>query len=94
MEVEVGEVGGPVGVDGGHVHPGHKGAGEGVEEAFGGFVDFGDAQDVVDVGDDGQALGGDEVGCCVADGGALGVGVETLDLVCGVACDEPVVVDG
>lgn len=94
VEVDVGHVGRPVGVDGRHVHPGHEGAGEGVEEPFGGLVDFGDAEDVVDVGDDGEALRGDEVGCCVADGGALGVGVQTLDLVRRVSGDEPVVVDG
>lgn len=53
VEMEVGYRARPVGIDGGHVLPLHEGAGEGVEETFFGLVDLGNAQDVVDVGDDG-----------------------------------------
>lgn len=77
--MEVGDRAGPVGVNVRHVHPGHKGPGKGVEQAFFGLVDFGDAEDVVDVGDDGEAFVGDEIGGCVAGVGALGVDVEALD---------------
>ena len=55
MEVEVGDGARPVGVDVRHVHPGGERAGEAVEETLFGLVDLGHAQDVVDVGDDGQA---------------------------------------
>lgn len=52
----------------------HVWLGEGVEQAFVWDVYFCDAQDVVDVGDDGDALGGHE------DGGAVtGTFVESLD---------------
>ena len=91
--MEAGDAGGPVGVDGGHVHPRGEGAGERVEQTLGRFVDFRHAEDVVDVGDDGQAGGGDEVGGRVARGGALRVDVQTLDLVGGVAGGQSVVVD-
>lgn len=73
------EGGRPVGVDGRHVHPRDVGFGEGVEEAEGGFVDLRDAEDVVDVRDDGQACGRHEVGCRVARVGAVRVDVDALD---------------
>ena len=84
VEVEVVDGSGPVGVDLGHVHPGHEGASEGVQEAFFGLVDLGDAQDVVDVGDDRQAFVGNEEGGGVADFGTLGVDVHPLYLGGGV----------
>lgn len=59
MEVEIRDALAPVGVDLGHVHPGDEGAGEGVEETFGGVVDLGYTEDVIDIGDDCQADGGD-----------------------------------
>lgn len=89
-----GEVRGPVRVDGGHVEPGHVGAREGVEDDLGGGPDLGDAQDVVDVADDGEASGGNEVGGRVADVGAVGEDVEALDLVGLVAGGEAVGGDG
>lgn len=51
MEVEVRDAARPVGVNFRHVHPRREGAGEGVEEAFFRLVDFGDAEDVIDVVD-------------------------------------------
>jgi len=86
--VEVGDGAGPVGVNLRHVHPRREGAGEGVEEALLGLVDLGDAEDVVDVVDDRQPLGRDEVGGCVAGQGAVGVDVQTLDLRGAVAGHE------
>ena len=43
VEVEVVDGFGPVGVDLRHVHPGHEGAREGVQQAFFRLVDLGDA---------------------------------------------------
>jgi len=66
VEMHVGDATGPVRVDARHIRPLHEGFGEGVQQAEFGFVDLGDSEDVVDVGDDGQAGGGNEVGGCVA----------------------------
>ena len=85
VEVEVGDGARPVGVDVRHVHPGGEGAGEAVEETFRGLVDLGDAQDVVDVGDDGQAGLGNQIGGGVTVDVALGVDVQALDVGGGVA---------
>lgn len=83
----------PVTVDIRHVHPGDEGIREGVIEAVFRVVDLGDAQDIVDVGDDGQPGGGDEVGGCIATGGALHFLVEDLDLGGGVPGGEARVVE-
>ena len=64
---------GPIGIDLGHIHPGHEGAGEGVQDALLRLVNLRDAQDVVDVGDDGQTSVGDEEGGGIADCGATAV---------------------
>ena len=84
----------PVRVDGRHVEPGDVGAREGVEDYLGRQPDPRDAQDVVDVAHDGQALRWHEVGGRVADVGAVGVDVEALDLVRLVAGHEAVGLDG
>ena len=83
--MEVGDGARPVGVDVRHVHPGGEGAGEAVEEALLGLVDLGDPQDVVDVGDDGQAGLRHQVGGSVAVDVALRVDIQALDVGGGVA---------
>lgn len=93
VEMHVGDAAGPVRVDAGHVRPLHEGFGEGIQQAELGFVDLGDSEDVVNVGDDGQACGGNEVGCCVAVDVAFGVDVQALQLVCGIASRKATVVD-
>lgn len=87
------EVRGPVGVDLGHVHPGDVGLGEGVEDDLRRLPDLGDAEDVVDVGEDGQAGGRHQVGGRVADVRALRVHVEDLDRVGLVARVETIALD-
>lgn len=93
VEMGVCERSRPVAVDVRHVHPGHEGLGEGVVEAVFRVVDLRDAEDVVDVGDDGQPGGGDEVGGGVAAGCALHLLMEDLDLGCAVAGSETGVVE-
>ena len=78
--MEVGDGTRPVGVYFGHVSPRDEGSGKGVEEAFFGLVDFGYAEDIVDVADDGEAGGRNEIGSCVADITADGVDVQALDV--------------
>ena len=90
VEVEIWKAGGPIGVDFGHVFPGCEGAREGVEEAFLGFVDFGYAEDVIDVADYCEAAVGDEVGGAVAQGCSFDVSAEALDLGGFVAVEETV----
>ena len=89
----IGDGTGPVGEDVGHVFPLDEGAGKCVEEAFLWLVDFGDAEDIVDVAYDGEAGGGNEVGSCIANFAALGVDVETLDVGSCVAVFETVSFD-
>ena len=86
--MHVGERRAPVGVDGGHVHPRREGVGEGVEESVCGVVDPGYAEDVVDVGDDGETVCGDKVGCCISCEGAVGVDTQALVHACCVAGHE------
>ena len=88
VEVEIRDAARPVGVDLRHVHPGREGASEGVEEAFFGFVDFGDAEDVVDVVDDREAFRRYKVGSCISAKGSVGIDVQTLNLRCAVAGHE------
>ena len=83
----------PVGVNSRHIHPRHEGARERVQQPLGGFVDLGDAQDVVDVGDDGQALRRHQVRRRVSRVRALRVDVEALDRGRAVAGLETRVVD-
>jgi hypothetical protein len=90
----VGEGARPVGVDLGHVLPLHKGARKGIEEALLGVVDLGDAQDVVNVGDERDALGGDEEGGGVSAQRAVGVNVEALHVVGRVTGEQAVLLDG
>ena len=94
MEVKVGNAARPVGVDVRHVHPRRKRARERVQQPFFGLVDFGNAQDVVDVVDNGQTGRGNEVGGCVSRVRAVGVDVQALDLGGGVAGSEALAVDG
>ena len=93
MEVQVCEGRRPVGVDFWHVHPRDEGFGKGVEEAVFGVVDLRDAQDVVNIGDDGHARGGYQVCSCVAGGRALDLFVQDLDLQRAVSGGKPSIVE-
>ena len=94
VEVKVRNRARPIGVDIRHVHPGHERAGEGVEQALLGFVDFGNAKDVVNIGDDAQPGLGDEVGGGITVDVTLRIDVQALDGgVGGIAGGEAVVVD-
>jgi len=82
MEVRiVGQRAAPVRVDIRHVFPLGKVVRKCVEQAFLGIVDFGDAQDVVDVRDEGDALCGDEVGGRISGEGVVGIHVEALHVI-------------
>ena len=91
--MEVWDRAGPVGVDVRHVFPLDERASEGVEETFFGLVDFGDAKDVVNVADDGEAGGRDKKRGCVADIGAFGVDIESLDIGCLIAVCKAVAIN-
>lgn len=75
VEMKVWDAARPVGVDIRHVHPGGKRPCKGVQQAFFWLIDFGDAKDVVNVTDDGEAGRGDQVSCCVARICSVGVDV-------------------
>lgn len=93
VEMHVGDGARPGGVDFRHVEPGLERAGEGVEEGFERLVDAGDAQDVVNVGYDGEARRGHHVRCGVADVRSLRVDGQPLDLVGRVPVLKPPVCD-
>jgi hypothetical protein len=85
----------PVSVDLGHVHPGHEGAGKGIEESFLGIIDLGHSQDVVNVGDEGYTFVGHQEGRGVAAQSTVGVDIESLHILVGyVTRKQAILLDG
>ena len=71
--------GSPTCVNSRHIHPGRKGLRKGVEKALSRHVDFRNAEDVIDIGDDSQAFIRNEPAGCVAGIGTFCVDIEALD---------------
>ena len=93
VEVEVRDTARPVGVDIRHVHPRRKRTRERVQQTFLGLVDFGDAEDIVNIVDDGEAGRGHEVSGRVAGVCAVSVDIQTLDLRSAVPGGEALAID-
>jgi hypothetical protein len=84
MEVEIGNAPRPICIDIRHIHPGHVGFGEGVEEAVRRLIDPRDAKDIIDIGNYCKTCFRYEVGGCISSVGSISVDVQTLNLCCSV----------
>lgn len=93
MKPEVRKCARPISVDVGHIHPRSERLGKGVQQALGWFVYLGNAQYVVNVGDDPQPCRRDKIASRVPIYVSLGVDIQALDLVCRVAGIQPGVID-
>lgn len=85
VEMDVRHAARPVGVDAGHVHPRGKRAGERIQQTFLGLVDLGHAKDIINIRNDGDAGLWHEIGRCISDVASLGIDVQSLDLIGGIA---------
>jgi hypothetical protein len=66
---------------------------EGIEEAFLRFIDFRNAENIIDITDDGNAFLWDKIRCAVAEASSFYVSVEPLNLLCFVAICQAIAVD-
>lgn len=88
VEVHIWQAFGPIGIDVWHVHPWSVRTGERVEKAFLWLVNLSDAQDVVDIIDDGQTSARNQIGRGIACVCAIGVNVDALGRARSIARDE------
>lgn len=83
------ETGRPVAVNVWHVLPRRERNGERVEQSLLWLVNLGDAKDIVNVGHHGKSSRRNQVRGGIANGRALNVGVESLNLGCLISGSQP-----
>ena len=71
----------PIAVNVGHVLPWCEWASEGVEQSLGRLVNFGDTENVIDIADDGQTGGRDQVCSSVSESRSTDISVYSLNLI-------------